>query len=90
MVQTALGTKLRPPPATLTHAQLTANGASGVNGHNATRLAALGRKAKCEHMPSLHSLVERSVKETHKFQLSVTLWTNSSKPLPNKLQKSPN
>merc|ERR1719249_38964 len=72
MVQTALGTKRRLPPVTLTHAQLTANGASGVNGHNATRIAALVRKAKCEHMPSLHSLVERSVKETHKFQLNAT------------------
>ena len=115
-VQTALGTKLRLRPATLTHAvrnrnsnhalknlyyfqvfssknlkdetlrhvlviildcvlqQLTANGASGVNGHNATRLAALVRKARCGHMPSLHSSVERSVKEMHKCQLSVTLW----------------
>ena len=43
---TALGTVLRPAPATPTHAQLTANGASGVNGHNATRLAALARKAR--------------------------------------------
>ena len=54
--------------------QLTANGASGVNGHNAIRLAALVRKARCGHMPSLLSLVERSVKETHKFQLNATLW----------------
>merc|ERR1711988_867229 len=74
--QTALGTKLKPLPATLTHARLTANGASGVNGHNATRLAALARKARCGHMPSLRSLVERSVKETHRCQLSVTLWMN--------------
>ena len=69
--------------------QLTVNGASGVNGHNATRLAALVRRARCEHMPSLHSLVERSVKETHKFQLNATLWTTWNKPLQNKLQKSP-
>ena len=55
--------------------RLTANGASGVNGHNATRLAALGRKTRCGHMPSLHSLAERSVKETPKWQLNVTLWT---------------
>merc|ERR1719175_463140 len=74
MVQTALGTKQRLLPVTLIHAQLTANGASGVNGHNATRIAALVRRARCGHMPSLHSLVERSVKETHRCQLSVTLW----------------
>merc|ERR1711974_437198 len=43
----ALATVLRPAPAILTHAQLTANGASGVNGPNATRLAALGRKVRC-------------------------------------------
>ena len=60
---TALGTVLRPAPATPTHAQLTANGASGAIGPNATRLAALGRKARCEHMQSLHSLVEKSAEE---------------------------
>merc|ERR1719322_600344 len=74
MAQTALGTKLRLLLATLTLAQLTENGASGVNGHNATRLAALVRRARCGHMPSLPSLVERSAKETLRCQLSVTLW----------------
>ena len=49
--------------------QLTASGVSGVNGQNATRLAALGRKARCEHTQSLSSLVEKNVEETHKWQL---------------------
>merc|ERR1719373_569337 len=89
MEQIALGTVPRPAPATLTHAQLTANGASGVNGPSATRLAALGRKARCEHMQSLHSLVEKSAEEMPMCQLSVTLWMNSNKLLPSKLQKSP-
>ena len=70
--------------------QLTANGASGVNGRNATRLAVLGRKARWEHMPSLPSLVEKSVKETQMCQHSVTLLTNWNKPLLNKPQKLPN
>ena len=86
---TALGTVLRPAPATPTHAQLTANGASGVNGPNATRLVALGRKARCEHMQFLHSLVEKSAEEMPMCQLNVTLWMNSNKLLPSKLQKSP-
>ena len=49
--------------------QLTANGVSGVNGQNATRLANLERKATCEHMLSLHSLAEADVKETQECQL---------------------
>merc|ERR550517_345970 len=89
MEQIASGTILRPAPATLTHAQLTASGVSGVNGQNATRLAALGRKARCEHTQSLSSLVEKNVEETHKWQLSATLWMNSNKLLPSKLLKSP-
>lgn len=49
--------------------QLTANGVSGVNGLNATRLANLGRKATCERMPSLHSLEGTVAKETNVWRL---------------------
>merc|ERR1712226_1843169 len=86
--QTALGTVLRPAHATLIHAQLTANGASGVNGPNAMRFAALGRKVRCEHMQSLNSLVEKNVEEMHNRQLSATLWMTRNKLLLSKLQKS--